>query len=93
MHRFFTWVKRIEVIATESAVKYSFVQKCIQTRRQGYHKVEWTLASRLHVKQLITAITAIHCKHDALSTQSRVRQKCQYGELELMGYTKNVLKQ
>ena len=50
----------IAVIAVESAVKYYFFKKCIQTRRKGQHKPELT---RLHVKPLITAITAI-CIHN-----------------------------
>ena len=46
----------IAVIAVESAVKYSFVEKCVQTRREGQYKAELTLSPRLHVKPLITAI-------------------------------------
>ena len=52
----------IAVIAVESAVKYSFVHKCIQTRRKGQHRAELTHSPRLHVKQLITAVTAIYFK-------------------------------
>ena len=49
VHRFFTCAERIAVIAIESSVNYSFLQKCIQTRCKGQYKVELTLASRLHV--------------------------------------------
>ena len=42
----------------QSSVKYSFIM-CIQTRRKGQYKTELTLLPRLHVKLLITAITAI----------------------------------
>ena len=53
----------IAVITVESAVKYSFFKKCIQTRRKGERKPELTLSPRLHVKPLITATTAI-CIHN-----------------------------
>ena len=54
----------IAVIAVESAIKCSFVYKCTQTRQKGQYKTELTLSPSLHVKPLITAITAIclvHC--------------------------------
>jgi len=44
--------------AVESAVKYSFVLKGMQTRRKGQYNAELSLSPRLHVKPLITAITA-----------------------------------
>jgi len=52
------------VIAVESAVKYSFVLKGMQTRGKGQYSAELTLSPRLCVKLLITAITAIgnRCK-------------------------------
>ena len=50
---------RIAVIAVESAVKYSFVLKGMQTRRKGQYNAGLTLSPRLCVKPLITAITAI----------------------------------
>ena len=49
----------LAVIAVESAVKYSFVQKCIQMRQNGQYKAELALSPRLYVKALITTITAI----------------------------------
>ena len=49
----------IAVITVAPAVKYSFVSKGMQTRRTGQHKAELTLSPRLHVKPLITVITAI----------------------------------
>ena len=49
----------IALITVESAVKYSYVLKSIQTRRKGQHKVELTLSPRLYVKPLITSITII----------------------------------
>ena len=47
------------VIAVESALKYSFVLKGIQTKRKGNYNAESTLSPRLSVKPLITATTAI----------------------------------
>ena len=47
------------VIAVESAVKYSFVSRSMQTRLKGQYKAELTLWPCLCVKPLITAITAI----------------------------------
>ena len=47
------------VIAVESAFKYSFVLKGMQTRQKGQHNAELTLLPRLCVRLLITAITAI----------------------------------
>ena len=53
-------IKRaIAVITVAPAVKYSFVSKGMQTRRTGQHKAKLTLSPRLHVKPLITVITAI----------------------------------
>ena len=52
----FRW---IAVITVAPAVKYSFVSKGMQTRRTGQHKAKLTLSPRLHVKPLITVITAI----------------------------------
>ena len=49
----------ITVIAIESAVKYSFVLKGMQTRRKGQNNAELTLSPRSCVKSLITAKTAI----------------------------------
>ena len=49
----------IAVITVAPAVKYSFVSKGMQTRRTGQHKAKLTLSPRLHVKPLITVITAI----------------------------------
>ena len=49
----------IAVITVAPAVKYSFVSKGMQTRRTGQHKAKLTLSARLHVKPLITVITAI----------------------------------
>ena len=49
------------VIAVESAVKYSFVLKGIQTRLKGQYNAELTLWPRLCIKPLIIAITAIMC--------------------------------
>lgn len=43
------------VNAVGSALKYSFVQKYLQTRRKGRYK-EFTLSPRLHLKLLVTAI-------------------------------------
>ena len=51
--------RRIAVITVAPAVKYSFVSKGMQTRRTGQHKAKLTLSPRLHVKPLITVITAI----------------------------------
>ena len=50
----------IAVITVAPAVKYSFVSRGMQTRRTGQHKAKLTLSPRLHVKPLITVITAIH---------------------------------
>ena len=50
---------RIAVIAVESAVKYSFVFKGIQTRQKGQYNAELTFSPHLCVKPLITAIKAI----------------------------------
>jgi len=49
------------VIGVEPAVKYSFVLKGMQTRRQGQgqYNAELTLSPRLYIKPLITPITAI----------------------------------
>ena len=52
----------IAAIAVESAVKFSFVLKGIQTMRNGQCNAELTLSTRLCVKPLITAITAICSK-------------------------------
>ena len=50
----------ITVVGVESAVKYSFVLKGMQTKgRKGQYNAELTLSPRLCVKPLITAITAI----------------------------------
>ena len=49
------------VIAVDSAVKYSFVLKGMQTRQKGQYNAELTLSPCLCVKPLVTAITAIHC--------------------------------
>jgi len=51
--------KPIADIAVESAVKHSFVLNGMQTRRKGQYNAELTLAPRLYVKPLITAITAL----------------------------------
>jgi len=52
-------VYRIAVIAVESAVKYSFVLKGMQTRWKGQYKAELTLSPCLCINPLITARTAI----------------------------------
>ena len=49
----------IAVITVAPAVKYSFVSKGMQTRRTGQHKAKLTRSPRLHVKPLITVISAI----------------------------------
>ena len=49
------------VITVAPSVEYSFVSKGKQTRRTGQHKAKLTLSPRLHVKPLITVITAIVC--------------------------------
>ena len=46
----------VAVIVVESAVKYSFVQKWMQTTSKGQYKAEFNLSLRLHLKPLITAI-------------------------------------
>jgi len=48
----------VTCIAVESVVKYSFVLKGMQTRQKGQYNAELTLSPHLHVKLLITAITA-----------------------------------
>ena len=60
LHRIVSFVLQIiAVITVAPAVKYSFVSKGMQTRRTGQHKAKLTLSPRLHVKPLITVITAI----------------------------------
>ena len=54
-----TLCRPIAVITVAPAVKYSFVSKGMQTRRTGQHKAKLTLSLPLHVKPLITVITAI----------------------------------
>ena len=49
----------IAVIAVESAVKYSFVLKRMQTMRKGQYNADLTRSPRLCVKLLMTAVTAI----------------------------------
>ena len=51
-------IEGIAVISVESAVKYRFVFKGVQTRQKGQYNAELTLLSRLCVKLLITPITA-----------------------------------
>lgn len=48
------------VIAVESAVKYSFVSKGMQTRRKSQYNAVVTLSPCLHAEPLIGAITATH---------------------------------
>jgi len=47
------------VIGVESAVKYSFVLKGMQTRPKGQYNAELPFSPRFCVKPLITAVTAI----------------------------------
>ena len=49
-------LETIAAIAVESAVKHSFVSKCIQTKRKVQYKAEFTFLPCLHVKRLITLI-------------------------------------
>ena len=49
----------ITVIAIESAVKYSFVLKGMQTRRKAQYNAESTLSFRVCVEPLVTVLQAI----------------------------------
>ena len=57
--KFLCLIASIAVIGVEPAVKYSFVYRGTQTRLKDQYNTELTLLPRLHVKPLITAITAI----------------------------------
>ena len=58
-NQFVKLMTAIAVIANESAVKYSFVSKSMQTRRKGQYNAGFILSPRLCVKLLMTSITAI----------------------------------
>ena len=69
----------IAVIGVESAVKYSFVYEGIQTRRKGQYKADLTLSPRLHVKPLITAITAMKSVTSEMIVKRSDKQFSRYG--------------
>ena len=68
----------LAVITVAPAVKYSFVSKGMQTRRTGQHKAKLTLSPRLHVKPLITVITAIRHPVRTCATHRFYDSRCSH---------------